>query len=98
MPPGGRGAPCPPSCLSSIRRLNARPEGRGWSCWGTFSAGGAAGVAATRVSGSPVTTAHPESDVDVGVEPLRGRRLSAQDRVRVMQRLEAMLASTASTA
>jgi len=45
-----------------------------------------------------VTTAHPESDVDVGVEPLRGRRLSAQDRVRVMQRLEAMLASTASTA
>jgi len=28
---GGRGAPCPPSRRSSIRRLNALPDGRGWS-------------------------------------------------------------------
>jgi len=46
---------------------------------------------AARVAGDPVTAAHPESDVDVGVEPLRGRRLSAQDRVRIMQRLEVLL-------
>ena|GEM_PF-7123060 len=31
---GGRGAPCPPSRRSSIRRLNAEPDGRGWSCPG----------------------------------------------------------------
>jgi len=46
---------------------------------------------AARAAGLPVTAAHPESDVDVGVEPRRGRRLTAQDRVRIMQRLEALL-------
>ena len=29
---GGRGAPSPPSCRPSMRRLNAQPDGRGWSC------------------------------------------------------------------
>ena len=29
---GRRRAPCPPSLRSSIRRLNAQPDGRGWSC------------------------------------------------------------------
>lgn len=43
------------------------------------------------VAGRPVTAAHPESDVDVGVEPLRGRRLTAQDRVHMVQQLEALL-------
>ena len=46
---------------------------------------------AARVTGGPVTAARPESDIDVGVEPLRGRALSAEDRVRIMQRLEALL-------
>ncbi len=32
--------------------------------------------------------AHPGSDVDIGVQPLRGNRLSARDRVRLMQGLE----------
>ena len=46
---------------------------------------------AARVAGSPVAAAHPESDVDIGVEPLRGRRLSAQDRVHIVRRLETLL-------
>lgn len=46
---------------------------------------------AARVAGSPVTAAHPESDVDVGVEPLRARRLTAQDRVRMVRQLETLL-------
>ena len=46
---------------------------------------------ASRAAGHPVTAAHPESDVDVGVEPRRGRTLSAQDRVRLMHRLETLL-------
>jgi len=46
---------------------------------------------AARAAGLPVTAAHPESDVDVGVEPQRDRRLTAQDRVRIMQRLESLL-------
>lgn len=46
---------------------------------------------AARVAGSPVIAAHPEADVDIGVEPLRGRRLTAQDRVRIVRRLETLL-------
>jgi len=32
-----------------------------------------------------------QSFLDVGLEPLRGRRLTAQDRVRIVQQLETML-------
>jgi uncharacterized protein len=46
---------------------------------------------AARMAGSHMRAAHPESDVDIGVEPQRGRALSAQDRVRIMQRLEELL-------
>ena len=46
---------------------------------------------AARVSGSPVAAAHPDSDVDLGVEPLRDCRLTATDRVRITQRLETLL-------
>jgi predicted nucleotidyltransferase len=46
---------------------------------------------ASRLVGGPVLVAHPESDVDVGVEPRRGHELSARDRVRIMQRLEDLL-------
>jgi len=48
---------------------------------------------AARAAGNPVTAAHPELHVDVGVEPLRGRTLSAQDRVRPMQQIETLLAA-----
>lgn len=44
-----------------------------------------------RVAGSPLTATHPDSDVDVGVEPLRTRRLAAQDRVRMVEQLETLL-------
>lgn len=53
--------------------------------------GSRADEVAARVTGSPVTAAHPESDVDVGVEPLRSRTLSAQDRVHIVQHLETLL-------
>ena len=46
---------------------------------------------AARLAGGPASAAQPDSDVDVGVEPQRGHVLSAQDRVRIMQRLEALL-------
>jgi len=46
---------------------------------------------AARVSGSPVVAAHPDADVDVGVEPLRDCGLTATDRVRITQRLETLL-------
>ena len=46
---------------------------------------------AARVSGSPVVAAHPDSDVDVGVDLLRGCGLNARDRVRITQRLETLL-------
>jgi len=46
---------------------------------------------AARVAGGAVTAAHPDSDVDIGIEPLRHRVLAAQDRVRITQRLETLL-------
>ena len=49
----GCGAPCPPSRRSSIRRLNAQPDERGWSCRRT-SAGASFGAprpCATRTNG-----------------------------------------------
>ena len=56
-----------------------------------YAFGSRAEEVAARVAGGPMTAAHPQSDADVGVEPLRDRRLTAQHRVRVMQRLEALL-------
>lgn len=46
---------------------------------------------AARVGGSAAVCRHPDSDVDVGVEPRRGRRLTARDRVRVADELERLL-------
>jgi predicted nucleotidyltransferase len=46
---------------------------------------------AARVAGSPVTAGPSESDVDIGVEPRRGRSLTAQDRVHMVQKLETLL-------
>jgi len=43
---------------------------------------------AARVRGAQAEPSHPSSDVDVGVQPARGRRLDAQERVRLMQALE----------
>jgi len=46
---------------------------------------------AARAAGRPVVAAHPDSDVDVGVEPQRSRSLTATDRVRIAQQLETLL-------
>ena len=46
---------------------------------------------AARAAGRPVIAAHPDSDIDIGVEPLRGCRLTAQDRLRIVQHLETLL-------
>jgi predicted nucleotidyltransferase len=46
---------------------------------------------AGRVVGSPAMTVNPESDVDIGVQPLRNRLLTAEDRVHIVQRLETLL-------
>ena len=46
---------------------------------------------AALASGQAVRAAQPESDVDIGVQPQRGRVLSAAERVRLMQQLETLL-------
>ena len=57
-----------------------------------YAFGSRAEEVAARLAGSrPGRDDTPESDIDVGVEPLRGRTLTAQDRVRIMQQLEALL-------
>ncbi len=44
-----------------------------------------------RVASGVVSTDLPESDVDIGVEPLPGIRLAARERVRLAQALEDLL-------
>jgi predicted nucleotidyltransferase len=46
---------------------------------------------AALASGQAVRGAHPDSDVDIGVQPRRGHELSAAARVRLMQQLETLL-------
>ena len=46
---------------------------------------------AALASGQAVRGAHPDADVDIGVQPQRGRVLSAAERVRLMQQLETLL-------
>ncbi len=43
-----------------------------------------------RVEGADSPSLHPESDVDIAVEPRVGRTLSARDRVQVADHLESM--------
>ena len=56
-----------------------------------YAFGSRAAEVAARLAGPPAQTEHPGSDIDIGVEPRRGRMLSARDRVRIMQRLEDLL-------
>ncbi len=53
-----------------------------------YAFGSRAGEIAARVAGEPVESAHPSSDVDIGVLPARGRRLTARERVRLTIALE----------
>ena len=46
---------------------------------------------AGRVRGQAVSSRYPDSDVDVGVQPATGHRLSARDRVRLSIELEDLL-------
>ncbi len=46
---------------------------------------------ASRMRGEPVSPQCPESDVDIGVQPAPGRRLTAQERVRLSIELEDLL-------
>ncbi len=46
---------------------------------------------AAAAGGDRVSPAHPDSDVDIGVLPLRDHVLSAQDRVRLVHRRETLL-------
>ena len=53
-----------------------------------YAFGSRATEIAARVTGEMVTVALHSSDVDIGVLPVRGHRLTAQDRVRLAMALE----------
>ena len=56
-----------------------------------YAFGSRADEVAARVDGTGTEASSPASDVDIGVLPVRGRRLTAQDRVRLMIALEDLL-------
>jgi len=53
--------------------------------------GSRAAEIASRVYGQDVSPQHPDSDVDIGVQPALGQRLSARERVRLAMALEDLL-------
>jgi len=53
-----------------------------------YAFGSRADEVAARVAGRAVDSAHSDSDVDIGVLPIRGHRLTARDRVRIAIALE----------
>ena len=56
-----------------------------------YAFGSRAAEIASRVHRQAVSSEFPESDVDVGVQPAPGRRLTAQERVRLAVELEEVL-------
>lgn len=56
-----------------------------------YAFGSRAGEIAALVTGRQGPVEHPESDVDIGVLPLRGVHLSSKSRVRLAQQLESTL-------
>jgi len=53
--------------------------------------GSRAAEIAERAAGGMVARTHSGSDVDIGVQPQRDRLLTAEDRVHIVHRLEALL-------
>lgn len=53
-----------------------------------YAFGSRANEVAARVTGQLMTAAHPRSDVDIGVLPVRGHHLTIRDRVRMAIALE----------
>jgi predicted nucleotidyltransferase len=58
-----------------------------------YAFGSRAAEIASRVRRQAVSAEFPESDVDIGVQPAPGRRLTAQERVRLAVELEELLAA-----
>jgi len=56
-----------------------------------YAFGSRATEIAERVRGDAGPLAHPESDVDIGIQPARKRHLTAQERVRLAMELEDLL-------
>lgn len=58
---------------------------------GLYAFGSRAEEIAKRVEGAPLPSEHPTSDVDIGVQPPLGKRLTARERVRLAIELEDLL-------
>jgi predicted nucleotidyltransferase len=58
-----------------------------------YAYGSRAAEIAKRIRRQAISFGFPESDVDIGVQPASGRRLTAQERVRLAVELEELLAA-----
>lgn len=56
-----------------------------------YAFGSRAGEIASRVRRQAASAGFPESDADIGIQPAPGRRLTAQERVRLAVELEELL-------
>jgi len=72
-------------------QLELKAIGRRYKITALYVFGSRAEEIAGRVRGQAVSSQYPGSDVDIGVQPATGLRLSAQDRVRLSIELEDLL-------
>jgi predicted nucleotidyltransferase len=75
-----------PPTLEQLNRVGAR-----YRLATVYGFGSRASEVAQRLAGDAVAAVHPESDVDIGVQPTPGFRLNARDRVRLASDLEDLL-------
>jgi hypothetical protein len=71
------------SVTESLKEISAR-----YNLGAVYAFDSRAAEIAGRIRGTAVTQLSPESDVDIGVQPLPGHRLTAQERVRLSLELE----------
>lgn len=77
------------SVIEPLKEISAR-----YNLGAVYAFGSRAAEIAGRMRGKPITQLSPESDVDIGVQPFPGHRLTAQERVRLSIELEDLLGVT----
>lgn len=75
------------SLVDELKEVGAR-----YGLTALYAFGSRAIEVASRIRGQAIDSETPGSDVDIGVQPVPGRRLSARDRVRLSVELEDLLA------
>lgn len=70
-------------CVTALSELAKR-----YGLTARYAFGSRGAEAAARLQGRLPSALHPDSDLDIGVQPIKGRRLSAREKVEISLSLE----------